>query len=108
MIDIRPHKLIAFSDSNGHYDSHGDWVEGSPQVSASMDCRYEDNGAARTIKLEDGSDYRYAYTVYIDNDPDIDYCVGQNVELIDERGKSKGKFSVLGFQRRQLHSILWV
>ena len=108
MIDIRPHTLVVHSDGGGHYDANGDWIPGGVTVSAPVACRYEDNGAAKTIRLDDGTDFRYSYTVYLDNDPGTDYRKGQTVELVDERGESKGRFEVLGFQRRQLHSVLWV
>lgn len=107
MIDIRPHTIVLHSDGEGHYDASGDWIAGGSVASEPVPCRYEDNGKAETIRLDDGSDYRYTYVVYLDVDCP-DYRKGQTVELFGGRGGSLGRFTVQGFHRRQLHSVLWV
>lgn len=107
MVDFRPHTLDLIVTHPGYYDEKGSFVEGGQTVTHGVRCRYEPNGRARSIALEDGSLYMYSYMVYLDTDcPEISF--GDEVELFDQSGISRGKFTAHGFHRGQLNSKLWL
>lgn len=107
MVDFRPHTLTLTMTLPGSYDSTGRFFPGGADVIEGIPCRYEPNGRARSIALEDGSLYMYSYMVYLDTDcPEISF--GDEVELFDQSGVSKGKFTAHGFHRGQLDSKLWL
>lgn len=107
MVDFRPHTLTLTVSLDGGYDVNGYYIEGAKKVTNGIPCRYEPNGKARSIALEDGSLYMYSYMVYLDVDcPEISF--GDEVELFDQAGTSRGKFNAHGFHRGQLNSKLWL
>lgn len=107
MVDFRPHTLTLTIDLPGVYDANGTYMVGDKKVIEGIGCRYEPNGRAKSIALEDGSLYTYSYMVYLDVDcPEISF--GDEVELFDQSGVSRGKFTVHGFHRGQLNSKLWL
>lgn len=107
MVDFRPHTLDLIVSLPGCYDATGQYIEGRKNVVKGIVCRYEPNGRARSIALEDGSLYTYSYMVYLDTDcPEISF--GDEVELFDQSGASRGKFTSHGFHRGQLNSKLWL
>ena len=107
MVDFRPHTLNHIVSLPGSYDATGQYIEGEKVVNEGIECRYEPNGKARSIAIEDGSLYTYSYMVYLDGDcPEISF--GDEVELFDQFGKSRGKFTAHGFHRGQLNSKLWL
>lgn len=107
MIDFRPHNLTLKVSLPGSYTESGKYIAGEERIIAGIPCRYEPNGRANTIALEDGSVYTYSYMVYLDVDcPEISY--GDEVELFDQSGSSKGKFTSHGFHRGQLNARLWL
>ena len=107
MVDFRPHNLTLKVSLPGVYDSTGKYHKGAEKTIEGIPCRYEPNGRARSIAIEDGSLYMYSYMVYLDTDcPEISF--GDEVELFDQNGSSKGKFTAHGFHRGQLNSKLWV
>lgn len=107
MVDFRPHTLTLIVTLPGSYDSTGGFTPGEKKVTDGVPCRYEPNGRAKSIALEDGSLYTYSYMVYLDTDcPEISF--GDEIELFDQYGSSKGKFTAHGFHRGQLNSKLWV
>lgn len=108
MIDFRPHTLDLKVTGVGRYDSTGKYLgDGAVKVTLGIPCRYEPNGRAKSIALEDGSLYTYSYMVYLDTDcPEISY--GDEIELFDQLGQSRGVFTAHGFHRGQLNSKLWL
>jgi len=107
MVDFRPHTLSVLRTS-GVYDSDGDYVPGSEAVILTFPCRYEPNGSARSIILQDGNAYVYSYTVYLDVDFTHDIHYGDIIELKDQQSNSIGRFPVKGFHRGQLNEKIWV
>lgn len=108
MVTFRPHTLILKKASGGHYESNGDWTEGSVSVSGRIPCRFEPNGRAETISLPDGKEYRYHYTVYLNPDAGICPRYGDRVELFSQCGCSQGDFEIKGVHRFQLGLRIWV
>ena len=107
MISFRPHKLNLIKYGNGSYDSTGKFIPGGESVITDIECRFEPNGRANTIALEDGQVYVYSYMVYLNVDcPEISY--GDEVELINAYGGFVGKFPVKGFHRGQLNAKIWL
>lgn len=108
MVDFRPHTIDLVVTDVGRYDSTGKYLgEGAVKTFLGIRCRYEPNGRAKSIALEDGSLYTYSYMVYLDVDcPEISF--GDEVELFDQSGVSRGKFTSHGFHRGQLNAKLWL
>ena len=107
MVSFRPHTLDLIVSKPGGYDDLGRYVSGKEVVTQGIDCRFEPNGKANTIVLEDGRTFVYSYMVYLNVDcPDISY--GDEVELFNQQGVSVGRFTAQGFHRGQLNSRLWV
>lgn len=107
MVDFRPHTLTLIVASPGYKDELGKFISGGEKLIEGIPCRYEPNGRANTIALDDGTVYMYSYMVYLDVDcPEISY--GDEVELFDQVGVSKGRFTSHGFHRGQLNSKLWL
>lgn len=107
MVDFRPHTLSVLRTSGG-YDSEGDFVPDEESVILTVPCRYEPNGSARSIILQDGTAFVYSYTVYLDVDFTHDIHFGDIIELQDQNGTSIGRFQVKGFHRGQLNEKIWV
>lgn len=107
MVEFRPHTLTLSVSLPGSYDSSGRFTNGGERTTKGIPCRFEPNGRANTIALEDGTIYTYSYMVYMDVDcPEISF--GDVVELFDQSGQSNGRFTAHGFHRGQLNSKLWV
>lgn len=107
MVDFRPHTLTHIVALPGSKDELGKFLSGGEKTTENIPCRYEPNGRANTIALDDGTVYTYSYMVYLDvGCPEISY--GDEVELFDQSGVSKGRFTSHGFHRGQLNSKLWL
>ena len=107
MVQFRPHTLNIIRSSGGSYDALGRYVLGSDSVIEGVECRYEPNGKANTIVLEDGKTYVYSFLVYLNVDcPDISY--GDVIKLFKQDGSLVGKFTAQGFHRGQLNAKLWL
>lgn len=109
MVSFRPHLLRILTRGNGQYNHNGDWVETNSSPNGGyIRCRYEPNGAARTITLQDGKEYVYSYTVYLCVNPALEIKYGDIIELTSQDGKVIGTFEVKGFHRGQLDMKVWV
>lgn len=108
LVSFRPHCLHLIKKGEGSYDSNGDWTESSEEVVARVPCRYEPNGAALTITLDDGTAYRYSYKVYLNVDPGLVIKYGDIIELFSQERKSIGRYEVKGFHRGQLDMKVWI
>lgn len=108
LVSFRPHKLRIITKGEGYYDKKRDWIEGKREYSDYYPCRYEPNGAARTIALPDGQEYRYSYMIYLNIDgPMLQF--GDTIELVSQDGTViGGDFEVKGFHRGQLDAKVWV
>ena len=107
MVSFRPHTLNLIVSLPGSVDSTGKYIPGGERMMEGIECRYEPNGKANSIVLEDGKAFVYSYMVYLSIDcPDISY--GDSVELFNQQGTSVGRFTALGFHRGQLNAKLWV
>lgn len=107
MISFRPHTLTLTVSGHGYQREDGVYVPGKDVVISGIPCRYEPNGRAATIALEDGTIYTYSYMVYLGVDcPEISF--GDTVELFNQKGGTIGQFTCHGFHRGQLNSRLWV
>lgn len=108
MITLRPHTLKRWvKTSDGYYDENQDWHEGTFDWSESIGCRYEPNGKATTIALQDGSAYTYSYVVYLDLSV-ADFHYGDKVKIFDQSGNAITEKTVNGFHRGQLNARLWL
>ena len=110
MVSFRPHKMRVVERGNGAYDDNGTWHE-NEEIGHSdyIPCRYEPNGAARTVTLPDGTAYRYSYMVYLDVNPAFSVKYGDTIELTSQDGVVIAKEAkVLGFHRGQLDMKIWV
>lgn len=108
IVSFRPHKLRLIRKGEGAYGPNGDWVEAAEEVALEAPCRYEPNGAARTIMLQDGQEYKYSYMVYLNVNPSISIEYGDIIELVSQDGLSMGRYEVKGFHRGQLDMKVWV
>ena len=108
LVSFRPHCMHLIRKGEGSYDENGDWGESVEKVVACVPCRYEPNGAARTITLQDGNAYRYSYTVYLCVNPRLPIQYGDIIELFSQDSKSIGRYEVKGFHRGQLDMKVWV
>lgn len=107
MVSFRPHTLNLVLSLSGEYNSTGKYIPGGQKVIKGVECRYEPNGRANSIVLQDGKVFIYSYMVYLDVDcPEISY--GDVVELFDKNGNSIGEFTVQGFHRGQLNARIWL
>lgn len=107
MVSFRPHTLNLIRSNGGSYDEFGRFIPGSDFVVEGVECRYEPNGKANTIVLEDGKTHVYSFMVYLSVDcPDISY--GDVIELFKQDGTLVGRFTAQGFHRGQLNARLWL
>ena len=104
---FRPHLIRKVILTGGGY-TNGDYYEGAASYTACIPCRYEPNGKAETIRLQDGTNYQYHYTIYLCPDAPICFEYGDIVELFSQCDCSLGRFEVKGFHRYQLGLRLWV
>ena len=107
-VSFRPHTLKVITRGKGSYDENRNWVESEETVSEEIPCRYEPNGRANTITLEDGTVYRYSYMIYLSVNPSLAIKYGDIVELTSQDGVSIGRYEVKGFHRGQLDMKVWV
>ena len=105
---FRPHKIRKVVEATGAYNAIGDYVPGGKSESDWYACRYEPNGSAQTISLQDGTNYQYHYTVYLWPDVPFEVEYGDVVELLSQKDESLGKFDVKGFHRYQLGLRIWL
>lgn len=109
LVSFRPHRMHVVSRGGGSYDANGDWTESAEKIGkACIPCRYEPNGRAQTIRLQDGTEYKYTYTVYLDVCPKNAVEYGDIIELFSQDRKSIGRYEVKGFHRGQLDMKIWV
>lgn len=108
LVSFRPHSLRLYRKGQGSYNTIGDWVENAEVIRDNVPCRYEPNGAARTITLQDGKEYAYSYMVYLNVDPNLIIKYGDIIELFSQERRSMGRFEVKGFHRGQLDMKVWV
>lgn len=109
MVSFRPHTLDLYREGGGTYNSNGDWIpDAESLVRTGIPCRYEPNGKALTITLQDGQAYRYSYMVYLNVDTSLEIHFGDHIELTSQDGIKIGRFEVKGFHRGQLDMKVWV
>ncbi len=108
MVDFRPHTLVVYREVAGYYNEIGDYVPGTLQLVATSPCRYEANGRANTIRLDDGTAYTYSYIIYKDVDWNCDIRYGDIAALCDAKGNLLVKYPIKVFHRGQLNEKIWV
>lgn len=94
---------------SGYVDASGDFVPSDPvPVLLDCPCRYERNGQARSVVLDDGSAFVYSFIVYKDVDPGCDIRHGDLIDLYDASGAHVGRHTVKEFHRGQLNEKIWL
>lgn len=107
VLSLKPHKIEYLVIENGYEDSNGDYHEGSSHWEGNIPCdAVPSGGKANEIQFEDGSVHRYSYTLYLSNAVKR-FEVGERIRVEFHDGRIR-EFEVLGFQRYQLQSKLWV
>ncbi|WP_455590869.1 hypothetical protein [Bacteroides sp.] len=103
---FRPHQLQYQVLSEGYEDNNGDYHPGEFHFEGDIPCRYEPNGKANQIALEDGKVYAYQYVVYLNQDC-REFKIGDIIRLLNN-GAVIAEKQVQGFHRGQLNAKLWV
>lgn len=108
IVSFRPHKIsYKIISEQGYYNDEGVWIVGQDQWSELCPCRYEGNGKANSIVLQDGNSYIYSYVVFLNLDT-RDFQIGEQVKLYDLNDKELSVYTVKGFHRGQLNCKLWL
>lgn len=107
VLKLKPHRLSYKVSQGGYEDGLGDFHEGESSWEGCIECdAVPVSGKANEIKFDDGTVYRYSYTVYLPSGVK-DFSIGEKVriKLLEEGVRY---FTVKGFQRYQLQCKLWV
>lgn len=106
-LDFKPCKLsYLVIVEHGHEDENGDYIEEVCRWDGNISCGYVPAGKANEITFEDGSIRKYSYTVTLPANC-REFTIGDRVR-IQMIGGLMREFSVLGFQRYQLQSKMWI
>lgn len=93
--------------TGGYRDENGDWVPGtSVETEHTLKCRADVNSKAHTIKNNDGQDYVYSFSIYLDHIPD-NLKKGVFIEILS-KGKVVGSGSVIMPFEFQAHSRIYI
>ncbi|GAA4338486.1 hypothetical protein GCM10023149_48480 [Mucilaginibacter gynuensis] len=107
MIRKRPHTLKYVSKGDVPIqDGDGNWIPGTAGESVELGCRYEPNGAGRSINGTDGTVVIYNGIVYLPSRSDA-IPFGITVEVF-EGDEKIASGSVLRFSKGQMNCRLWV
>lgn len=107
ILDMHPHTLYRELRRPGHDDENGDYTPGPATWQRVEQCDAVPSGKEETAQYDDGTTGRYSYTVYLSA-----LCPtlkpGDRVAIRFFSGREMREFTVLGFQRYQHQSKLWV
>lgn len=93
--------------SDGYFDDLGNWVDGgSTERTFELICRADINSAGKTVPNNQGQDFVFSFTIYLDKIPG-DLSRGTFVEIL-ENGKVKGSGTVVLPWGQQATNRLWV
>lgn len=106
-VSFRPHTLRRVFNNEFEIDTNGDSIPAKASYGKEIRCRFEQNGRAASYNLGDGRVSVYTYVIYLSANVES-FAFGDTIELLDKDGNSVGEFTVLGFQRSQLNSKIWV
>lgn len=103
MVKQYPHKLTATIVSGSTQDENGNWVPGTSETKEA-DCRAEANGRGDIIHLSDGSQYVFAWIVYM---PKGATPIPEGAE-VTATSSPAASGQVKRFSQGQLNSRLWL
>lgn len=93
--------------SDGYFDDLGNWVNGgSTERNVELICRADINSAGKTVPNNQGQDFVFSFTIYLDRIP-VSLGRGTFVEII-ENGKVKGSGTVVLPWGQQATNRVWV
>lgn len=95
-----PDEIVITREGNSYRDDNGNWVTTPSEVITLM-CRFVPNGAGKTIKLPDGTDYVFNYRIAFPYG-----TTNVRPQDIYQRGSEEGV--IKRFEVGQLHSVAWV
>lgn len=108
MVTQYPHTLkFKTPSTDSVYDQNtGEWSDPVLGDDKELECRAEMNSKGELVPSKDGSQLKYAYTVYMNVDAPV-FEFGQMVEVFNSDGLLI-KDTVKKFSRGQLNARLWV
>ena len=101
-----PHKIQYCDVSPSYEDGNGDYHKGEETYPEYIECRCTPSGKANEMVFEDGIVKTYSYTVSLHQDC-REFKLGEKVKVTLLNGVERN-YTVLGFQRYETHSKLWV
>lgn len=104
VLRFKPYHLAAYTISEGHTLSNGDYVKGEEKLGEWLECDAVPSGEAAERTFEDGTRSSYSYTVYLRADCPA-FKVGDKVRL---RRDTEQDYMVKGFHRYQHQAKLWL
>ncbi|MGN5953215.1 hypothetical protein ACP6L2_01245 [Sphingobacterium lactis] len=109
MIRKRAHilKYQEVVSSEGHYDEFDNWIPGdSVKRDVELICRADPNSSGRTIPNNQGQDFVYSFSIFLNNIPE---SLKPGVEIkIFEKGKMKALGPAIMSWDYQTTKRLWV
>lgn len=109
MIRRRSHKLRykEVISTPGYKDENGDFIAGtSTEIERTITCRADVNSAARTVKNNNGQDYVYSFSIYLNEIPES-LKKGMFVEVL-RNGVLVGKGEVIMPWEYQATNTIWI
>lgn len=107
VLNMRPHKLSYLVRSEGYEDENGDYHAGTTEWNDCERCDAIPNGKEEQIVYDDGTVGKYTYTVKL-SPTCREFKKGEKVRIEFFSSTKVLEFEVLGFQRYQHQSKLWV
>lgn len=93
--------------SVGHYDEFDNWIPGETiEREVELKCRADINSSGKTIPNNQGQDFVYSFSIFLDIIPES-LIRGTFIEIL-ENGKLKGSGSVILPWGQQTTNRLWV
>ena len=107
ILNFRPHTLWVEKIFGGYYDKMGDWHQGESKWIAIGDVGSQPADTRNpTVPIPDGQVVVYDYVLHLPADCE-EFLYGQRVK-ISLYGDTERIYSVVGFQRLQLQSKLYI
>lgn len=107
ILNFRNNELFYEEVTEGYYDKRGNWHEGSREWVSIGKCGSQPaTGENPTIQIPDGSLIVYEYVLHLPSNC-REFTYGERVRVAINGGTER-IYSVIGFQRLQLQSKLYI
>lgn len=107
VIDVHPHTIKYFDESEGYVDERGDYHEGESTCIGEIKCKaVPTSGQPNIVTFDDGSAKKVSWVCYFDPQ-DHFFEFGNKIVLSLTHGMEK-EYRVAGFVPYQLRHKLWL